>query len=82
MGHPDAGLTGRVFERLTVEARAGTLRRGGRSFALWACVCACGGRKVASTRALQAGDVRSCGCLELERRERLREIGKRGGKHG
>ena len=57
-------LTGRVFGRLTV------LRRSGYKTGLiaWDCICACG--KGSHTRGgdLTSGKIRSCGCLNMERR--------------
>lgn len=50
-------LTGRVFGKLTVIARNGTL---------WDCQCNCGGRKLVNGNQLRGGHTRSCGCLVRE----------------
>jgi hypothetical protein len=48
-------LTGLVFGRLTVVADAAGPN--------WRCMCACGGEKVVSSKALNSGKTSSCGCL-------------------
>lgn len=52
---------GQRFGRLTVAKRLGVLEPHGP--VKWVCVCDCGGIHVASTGNLNAGQVRSCGCL-------------------
>lgn len=55
-------LTGRVFGRLTVIRREGSIH-GGRS---WLCQCECGNRKIVRSYCLSKGETKSCGCLERE----------------
>lgn len=60
-------LTGRVFERLTVESYYGK-KNGhgplGRYFKhYWVCVCSCGKRIEVENHSLKSGNKRSCGCL-------------------
>lgn len=56
-------LTGRVFGRLTVQARAGdSSYRETR----WECLCQCGTKSVVRSKHLLSGRVRSCGCLQRE----------------
>jgi hypothetical protein len=55
-------LTGRVFERWTVIERIGSDRKG----STWLCLCACGNRKVVTSRSLLHGQSKSCGCLQRE----------------
>lgn len=63
-------LIGRVFDRLTVLARAGSHKlRSGSIEALWLCQCSCGIQTTVSGAHLRKGDTKSCGC-------------KRGKKHG
>lgn len=61
--HNFVDLTGRVFGRLTVAARAPN-RYGGKAF--WSCVCTCGGSAVTSGSQLVSGHTASCGCLNRE----------------
>lgn len=56
MGKPHKDLTGKKFGMLTVEEYVG----GGK----YKCKCDCGNHKIASTGKLNAGDVKSCGCLK------------------
>lgn len=55
-------LTGKVFGRLIVLEYAGTVKGG----ATWLCLCKCGEKKIASSKSIQCGDTRSCGCLQDE----------------
>ena len=57
---------GMIFERLTVIADLGVL--GGRRRSL--CRCICGKQKTIADRHLRAGESRSCGCLQHDRRAR------------
>lgn len=67
-----ADLTGRRYGRLVAEHFAG--KTNGRT--MWACRCDCGNVKEVRAAYLQAGQTRSCGCLEREMR-RLNNL-----KHG
>lgn len=53
-------LTGRVFHRLTVLARAG---RNNHGRITWLCKCECGKQAIAAGDLLRRGGVKSCGCL-------------------
>lgn len=55
-------LVGQIFGRLTVLSRV----LGHHGKAKWLCSCECGGEKIASTSALNRGNVRSCNCLQTE----------------
>lgn len=68
-------LTGRVFGRLTVMERAGSIGHN----AAWRCSCTCGKEVVVRTYNLISGGTRSCGCL---RREMIRKRMKGGIPHG
>ena len=62
-GRSAVNLMGRAFGRLTVLARAASLRRR----PLWRCRCACGGERVVLAASLRDGKTQSCGCLHVER---------------
>jgi hypothetical protein len=53
-------LTGRIYGRLTVTEKT-SLRKG--KVVLWRCRCDCGGEKLAPTHYLNAGKLKSCGCM-------------------
>lgn len=73
-GKPD-NLIGRVFDRLTVEARV--LRDQWRN-AMWRCRCTCGEYTEVRAHHLKARQIRSCGCLLREiARERCSNGGAR-----
>lgn len=57
-------LTGRTFERLTVQflCKQKTKRRGN----IWHCVCSCGNEKDIPAETLLRGESRSCSCLQKE----------------
>ena len=65
-------LIGKKFNRLTVLRDVGISPRGS---ILWECVCDCGNIKNVSAAHLVHGGVKSCGCLEQERREKLKNQG-------
>lgn len=64
-------LTGRVFGRWTVVARASTKTYHNHR---WQCHCICGKKRNVSVSALLAGESKSCGCLALELRKNPRGI--------
>lgn len=57
-------LTGRIFERLSVNKYVGKDRWGGSK---WLCQCECGKEKIIRGCHLKSGLTRSCGCLVRER---------------
>lgn len=57
-------LVGRTFGRLTVKKRANGEKD--RKNVYWECQCTCGKVKVVRGRYLQAGTIKSCGCLREE----------------
>lgn len=58
-------LTGRKFGALYASRRLESERKpNGRMVTMYHCICDCGGTKVASSRNLVAGDVKSCGCMK------------------
>jgi hypothetical protein len=63
MGRPAIDIAGKRFDRITVVRRAPS--DGGH--AKWECLCDCGTVKVIAGTSLRQGDIRSCGCLNLER---------------
>lgn len=67
-------LTGRKFGKLTVIEKTEKTKNGS---ILWKCKCDCGGAICASTRDLNKGRIKSCGCL---RRKRYNLIGQKFGK--
>lgn len=58
-------IRGQRFGRLTVVERIPGVKGSSRS-ATWKCVCDCGGSKIATTKHLKAGKVKSCGCLQRQ----------------
>ena len=54
---------GKVYGRLTVESRDGTVR----DEAAWLCRCACGNTARVAGYALTSGETQSCGCLQRVR---------------
>jgi hypothetical protein len=62
--HPNIkDLTGQIFGRLIVIEIAGCATDG---HIRWVCQCSCGGRKIANSNSLRAGQVKSCGCLNKD----------------
>ena len=60
-------LTGRVYGRLTVLQRSGTLvNPNGRKKLTWLCRCICGQQSVIRGEKLRSGHTKSCGCLRRE----------------
>lgn len=75
-------LTGSVFTRLTVLGPTADRQPGNREI-IWACRCDCGREIGVSTGSLNRDQIRSCGCLQIERRydqERFNIAGTRSGK--
>lgn len=65
-------LTGMTFGRLTVDSFYGRHER--KKF--WMCQCSCGNKRIVCGSDLNAGDVKSCGCLREEARTKESEIPK------
>lgn len=64
-------LTGHIFGRLTVLARADDyIPKSGKAYSAWLCKCKCGTEKVFLQSTLTTGHSKSCGCL---RKERMRQ---------
>ena len=61
-----SNLAGHYFGRLRAIFRYDEKTQHGGS-ATWFCECLCGRFKVISVKSLKSGDVRSCGCLSVER---------------
>lgn len=77
-------MTGEVFGRLTVVARAGSARHRHGARATWRCRCACGRECIVEGKRLRRGAVQSCGCLydEVQRGgRRTRHAHARRGAH-
>lgn len=68
-------ITGKKFGRLTAIKLAGKNKSG--EFT-WLCHCDCGNSKEVSAHQLVAGVVRSCGCLDRERRATFGEQSEKG----
>ena len=66
-------LFGQKFGRLTVVGAAGVDK--GRH-AMWKCACECGKETIVAGYNLRSGHIRSCGCLLIETRKRIKT------KHG
>jgi len=58
--------TGKVFGRLTVLARAESIKHQNGSAAAWLCKCSCGNQTIKRGNLLRRGTSRSCGCLASE----------------
>lgn len=69
-------LTGQVFGRLTVRARA---QRDPSGRARWHCECVCGAKTVADQYLLRSGRTKSCGCWQREK-ARLAQLRFRQGR--
>lgn len=67
---------GQKWGRLTVKEFHG---RNSARCALWLCICECGNSTIVEGSTLQAGRVKSCGCL---RREMCRMMGTNNVRHG
>lgn len=70
-----ADLAGKIFSRLTVIKRNGTIWT---DHAAWDCLCECGNTVRTSSGALSSGQKRSCGCMEKENNDRLYRHGQYG----
>lgn len=56
-------LSGERFGMLVAISRADGIVSGKETYAVWNCVCDCGGTAKVQTRCLSNGGTRSCGCL-------------------
>ena len=63
VNRPKTDLTGRVFNRLTVQH---FVNRNKWRKALWSCLCTCGNITVLAENTLLSGNTGSCGCLHKE----------------
>lgn len=70
-------LTGLKFGKLTVIKRAGRSKEGR---ATWLCKCDCRNEKVLLGKSILSGSTRSCGCLEKENRNKIKDLNKTHGK--
>jgi hypothetical protein len=75
----DFDLTGRRFGRLTVLVLSGSTDHGAR---VWLVRCDCGNEKQVRGNSLKTGDVKSCGCLNRDRRTYQQGAGNPNFKHG
>lgn len=70
-------IAGKVYGRLTVVGRSGSVKSGTGSKAAWECACECGSTIVTSGSRLRVGGVLSCGCLSRElQKERYSNLRK------
>jgi hypothetical protein len=65
--HNLVDMAGQKFNRMLVIERAGTNQS---RKALWKCLCDCGTEKIVSGRDLRCGHIKSCGCLNVELRNK------------
>lgn len=68
-------LSDRQFERLNVIKRVGTKSNS----PLWLCKCECGNIAEVTSRSLNSGNTKSCGCIH---KERLVKRNRNNSKHG
>lgn len=66
-------LVGQRFGRLVVLKKVGNIK-----WLSWLCLCSCGNKTIVSTGNLNSGSIKSCGCLQKERKPML--IGQRFGR--
>jgi Recombinase len=67
-------LTGRVFERLTVQGFSHSIRDAqGKISSVWDCICICGGNKKVSKSNLTSGSIVSCGCKKREIQDSIKQ---------
>lgn len=66
---PRKNLVGQKFGRLTILSLS---HRSKSAKYYWKCKCDCGGIKTVQTQSLKAKITRSCGCLEQENREKIK----------
>ena len=62
-------LVGQKFGRLRA-IKPTSIRTSG--FVLWSCECDCGNETIVSSRNLQAGHTKSCGCLKEDHKNKLK----------
>ena len=67
-------MIGKKFGKLTVIKKTSATKNGS---IVWECECACGKTRLATSRELNSGSVKSCGCL---RKERYDLVGQKFGK--
>lgn len=72
-------LTGQKFGRLTVIRKA---HRKIDHHVAWVCQCVCGNKTETTTRNLQSGRAKSCGCLRRENSSKLRRVNLLGKRFG
>ncbi|MEO3734009.1 AP2 domain-containing protein [Lactiplantibacillus plantarum] len=72
-------LTGQKFGRLTVIRKA---HRKIDHHVAWVCQCVCGNKTETTTRNLQSGNTKSCGCLQRENSSKLRRVNLLGKRFG
>ena len=60
-------LTGQRFGKLTVIKFSKDVQSGNRKRKYWLCKCDCGNFKEVRTDGLTSGNVKSCGCLHIEK---------------
>lgn len=73
-------LKGMVFTRLTVLERSYEKKSDKQTF--WKCQCHCGNVTTVNSRHLKAGNIKSCGCLNLEINSIRMKGNNYGFKHG
>lgn len=64
----DEDLSGKKFIRLTAYTLIKEADKHGRLWAKWKCACDCGNEIIVLARSLKAGDTKSCGCLNTEKK--------------
>lgn len=64
MGRKPTLVPGMRFGRLTIVAHGGSRK--------WLCQCDCGTRKIVLIGNLRSGGTQSCGCMRIEKAERVR----------
>lgn len=74
--HKRCDLTGRRFSRLVVksQARRKYWRGSSTGQGVWTCICDCGNTCDVLSGNLIQGNTRSCGCLSLQSRKRLKPV--------
>lgn len=73
-------LTGKRFERLEVLGRAPKPDGATSTSAFWYCRCDCGNEKIISGNVLRQGKAKSCGCLNVEKKDKDSLVGQTFGR--